>query len=148
MLTHIVDHLLDFLLFAFWANEKHIAGIGHDIIVDAGHHGELVAGHKEYVAGTSIRENIAVLGHVVVAVFRRIVVKRAPSAEVVPSEIHTFHKHIVGFFHNGVVNRHARTIGEMGFDIFVFTRGAEEVGSALKCGTEIGRKPVNGLNYG
>ena len=35
----IVDHLLDPLLLGFGADEKHIAGIGHNIVFQAvGHH--------------------------------------------------------------------------------------------------------------
>ena len=68
-------------------------------------------------------------------VLGRVVIERAPGAEVVPCKVHALHIHVVGLLHHGIVDRVGGTGGEIGLDE-PFLGGSAEIGLTLveECG--------------
>ncbi len=145
---HVVDVELDVLLLRLGAYEQHIAGVGDDIVVKAVGHHQFLALYGKDVARRVVCQHAAVLGHVLVAVFGRIVVERAPCAEVVPAEIDTLDIHVCRALHHRVVNRYVDTRGELALDKLALALCGEVAEAAVEGGRQVGRVHVERLKYG
>ena len=93
-----------------------------------------------------VHQRFTVLGHVTVLVLGRVLIQRAPGAQVVPAKVHRLDIDIWGFLHDGKVDADAGTGLEIGLDVFPFLIGAEVGFAVFKDGIYVGRIGVEGID--